>query len=118
MLIDLNAILSAAVSAAIAEAVKPLQEQIVALKTQVAEGGAGLDTTSITFVGAVEAIASRVAGEAVAEAMEDHANEYDHDEFVTESSVDDKVADAIEDMDIDDKVRDAVNGLTFEVCVS
>lgn len=125
MQIDINAILNAALSAAVAEAIKPLAEQIESLKTELAAVKAApapeaavLDLSSTDFVGAVEAIALRCAEGT----MEDHTAEHDHDELGKDIS--DEVADALRGLDlsdyfdIEDAVRSAVQDLTFEVRVS
>lgn len=126
MQFDVNALFSAAITAAIAEAIKPMTQQIFDLQAEIAALKAlppgEIDLTSTDFVGAVEAIATRVAEESVECALDEHNGNYDHDDFVREydlgDKVDEKVAEAIDAIDLDDKVRDAVSGLTFEVSVS
>lgn len=117
MQFDINAIFTAALTAAINEALKPLNERIAAIELSVKDS-ASIDLTGIDFVGAVEAIATRIADEVSEAGIEAHGHEYDHSDFVDSEALDDKVADAMSDYDIEDKVREAVSNLSFEVSVS
>lgn len=76
--------------------VTALQDELLRLKN--GEGGE-LDNVRIT---------RRTVEAMIEEAMDAHANAYDHDEFITE----------ITEYDIEDAVRNVVGGMSFEVSVS
>lgn len=103
---DLNTILFATIKSAIDAATADLRQQIADLEKRLIDATAsgpvdGIDLTSAVFVGAVEAIAERVSEAAIG----DHTSEYDHDEFMDRSV-------------LEEEVRDAVNSMTFEISVS
>ena len=123
---DLNQILNAALNAAVAEAVAPLVERIAVLERRI-------DTLSSQHVAIGERLAAlennpaqgqdltpttgltRDQVEALIEqAMEEHCESYDHDDYDSHISDDDKHIDG----DLDDAVREAVGNLSFEVSVS
>ena len=123
---DLNQILSAALNAAVAEAVAPLVERIAVLERRI-------DTLSSQHVAIGERLAAlennpaqgqdltpttgltRDQVEALIEqAMEEHTSSYDHDDYDRHISDDDKHIEG----DLDDAVREAVSNLSFEVSVS
>lgn len=126
---DLNTILSAAIKSAIDSATADLRQQIATLEerhrvsqeahvqriealeeriTATPSPAGQINLRSTDFVQAVEVITARLVEDAVSEAMSDHCNEYDHDDFLTE----------IDDSAVEDSVREAVRNLSFEVTVS
>jgi len=135
---DLNQILSAALNAAVAEAIKPLVERIAVLERRI-------DTLSSQHVAMGERLAALennpVIDEAkmveamnnaewlwekvnayietgiedrIERAIDDHCSNYDHDDYDRHISDDDKHFEG----DFDDAVREAVGNLSFEVSVS
>jgi hypothetical protein len=138
---DLNAIVNAALQQAVAEAVAPLLERITALENNPAQG---VDTEMDLRVGVlaqrvtaleerpavhideakmVEALNSqewfweklrRTTDAQIEQAMEEHTSTYDHDDYDSHISDDDKHFEG----DLDDAVRDTVRNMTFEVTLS
>lgn len=163
---DLNAIVSAALNAAVQQAVAPLVDRITALESAVDKANlakfieeeliASLAVTDIVGEDRVAQIESRVAAlennpaqgvdtqaapaaditrhiidalgntdhplfkrlssfmDAVAEqAMDDHTSTYDHDDYDSHVSDDDKHFDG----DIEDAVRDALSNMSFDISI-
>ena len=142
---DLNAIVSAALNAAVVEATKPLLERIAALENQAIVTSNAVDAriaalennpaqgvepaVTIDEAKMVEALNSQEwfweklqnrIDAATEQAMDNHLECYDHDNY-------DEIASKVDDADfdefvtsdnLDDAVREAVGNLSFEVSVS
>ena len=117
-MIDINTILTQALTAVVQEATKPLLARIEALETKPAEA----QTTSVVIDKAqvVEALDNqewfwekiRNFTDAAAErAIEEHTDLYDHDDYDSHISDDDKHFDG----DLEQTIRDTVCGMTFEI---
>jgi hypothetical protein len=135
---DLNQILSAALNAAVAEAIKPLVERIATqeallqnatriIHERIAalENSPAASQPAITIDEAkmVEALNSqewfweklqRRIDAATEQAVDNHLECYNHDEYDEHIGDDDKHIEG----DLDDAVREAVGNLSFEVSVS
>lgn len=120
---DLNTILSAALQQAVEAATKPLLERIETLQST----ATGYEILFNHFKKRIDALEERatgggltrdevreIANQAAADAISDHASEYDHDDFVSDLSS----IDWSDYIDIDSAVRDAVNNLSFEISVN
>jgi hypothetical protein len=129
---DLNQILSAALNAAVAEAIKPLVERMGLLEAALADRheriaalennpAIGTDTVLAERVAALEERVDntteasehriRVIAEAAAEqVMEDHTSSYDHDDYdaLHNEWGGEEASDFIRDRDIQDQIEEAV----------
>lgn len=144
---DLNQILSAALNAAVAEAVKPLVERITALESDAFamrdsiekienNPAIGVDTTLAARITALETAPNAISAAAfvtyldqqewfweklrgVADAAAEQVME-DHTSTYDHDDYDRHISDDDKhiDGDLDDAVRDAVSNLSFEVSVS
>ena len=134
-MIDINLIISNALTAAITSAIAPLNERIAVLEKNeeyltnriaaleaAAPQPVGVDPktlaeASLNYLNDQEWFwekMQRFAVGAAEEAMDDHLQTYDHDSYDSHIGDDDKHFDG----DIDDAVRESIGNLTFEVSVS
>jgi hypothetical protein len=132
---DLNQILSAALNAAVAEAIRPLLERITALEERitgiVAQPAAQIDW-HIDEAKMVEALNSqewfweklrRTTDAQIEQAMDDHCSTYDHDEYdsVVSNWNDEDPADFLREGDlhdqIDDRVNETLRNATFSISI-
>lgn len=91
-----------------------LQEQV----TDLSRNRSQIDYDGKAFVSAVRTIASTVAMEQVDEAMGQHTNEYEHDEFLTdEDDLAKAVGEYMVGYEFEQAVRTAVSDLDFKVTV-
>lgn len=119
---DINAIINDAITAAVEKVTAPLLERIATLESQSAallNRVAALETTTQTeevlqylddqewFWGKIRAFADTV----VEQAIENHTDCWDHNDFVTE----DKLDDYAKGDDIRDAVRDIMEGATVSI---
>ena len=135
-MIDFNALFSQALTAAVAEATKPLLERITALETKLTEAKLFEQTTNVTIpideAKMVEALNGqewfwekvRGVADAAAEAvMEDHTSSYDHDDYDAlhnewgSESPDDFVKDGYLDEKIEEQVKEALNNASFTISI-
>lgn len=142
-MIDLNTIISNALTAAITSAIAPLNERITALEgicqTQHTDMLAMRDRIAALEAAAPQAVGvdpkllaeaslnylndqewfwekmQRFAAGAAEAAMDEHTSNYDHDSYDAVVSDSD---DFVKSDDLEDTVRDAVSNLSFEVSVS
>jgi hypothetical protein len=98
---DLNSIFISALSQAINQANAPLLARIAELEEKLKRHNDGIEER-------IKEIAEEVAEAAIYE----HANEYDHDGY---DRLEDKIDDAVAEMDLEDKVRDAMRNMTFSI---
>jgi hypothetical protein len=109
-MIDINAIFAQAVSAAIAQAVAPLEERVKQLEVKLSEAQLFQRTTHIDINAATDALNQQewfwekingyiAAG--VEAGLEDHTGTYDHDDFVSSNDLPD-----IDDIITEDKLPD------------
>jgi len=115
---DLNAIVSAALNAAVAEAIKPLVERIAALENNPAQGVEPAPT-NVTPAQIVDAMNNaewlwEKLDNYVDAAIDNHCSNYDHDGYDRHISDDDIHFEG----DLDDAVREAVGNLSFDISVS
>jgi flagellar biosynthesis/type III secretory pathway protein FliH len=113
----LNTALNAALQQAIEQATQPLLERIAALEAK-ASDECGMDLSSISFVGAVEAIASRVIADeddAIRSKVEEVLDDQDWSDRI---DVEDLVRSAVDDLDMEDTVRDAIRNLSISISVA
>jgi hypothetical protein len=104
---DLNSIFIAALTQAITQATAPLVARIAELETKLNN----LQDTNANFI---KEIAEEVADAKMAE----HTDEYDHYEMECQiERIDDKISEAVDDLDISDKINDALNGATVSISV-
>ena len=140
---DLNAIVSAALQQAVAEAIKPLVERITALENNPA---IGTDTVLAERVKALEERPAVAVDEAkmvealnsqewfweklrcttdaqIEQAMDDHCSAYNHDDYDNVysewggESVDDFVKDGYIEEQIEEKVNETLRNASFEIRV-
>ena len=136
---DINTIISQALAAAVAQATAPLLERIAALEAQsadrharlrVLEGAltdrvAALESTSTQGIGVLlenldnqewfwEKI-REFAGNVVEQAIENHTDCWDHNDFVTEDKLDDYVKTETLEAEMLDAVRDIMEGATVSI---
>jgi hypothetical protein len=124
---DLNQILSAALNAAVAEAIRPLVERITALENNPA---IGTDTVLAERVKALEERMDntteasenriRVIAEAAAEqAIEDHCETYNHDDYdsVVNNWNDEDPTEFVREGDMESKINDVLNNATVSISV-
>jgi hypothetical protein len=110
-MIDFNAIINEALNEAIAQAIRPLAERIVALEIKLTEANLfHKEINTVVDMDALRQLVKPMIDSAVENAFEDHCEEYDHDlpDF----------DDFVRGDELDSKVQDAVRDLTFEVSVS
>ncbi len=104
---DLNSIFIAALTQAITQATAPLVARIATLEEQMIAKQDNIDER-------IKEIAEEVADAKMAE----HTDEYDHDGYDRlEERIDDKISEAVDDLDISDKINDALNGATVSISV-
>ena len=129
-MIDINTILSQALTAAVQQATAPLLERIATLESQSAallSRVTALEATSIQGIGVLlenldnqewfwEKIRAFTDG-AVEQAVEQHCEEYDHDDMLTSDALPD-MDDYIKREDLDSEVRDAVSDIMEGATVS
>ena len=129
-MIDINAIISQALAAAVQQATAPLLERIATLESQSAallSRVTALEATSIQGIGVLlenldnqewfwEKIRAFTDG-AVEQAVEQHCEEYDHDDMLTSDALPD-MDDYIKREDLDSEVRDAVRDIMEGATVS
>ena len=129
-MIDLNTIISQALAAAVQQATAPLLERIATLESQSAallSRVTALEATSIQGLGVLlenldnqewfwEKIRAFTDG-AVEQAVEQHCEEYDHDDMLTSEALPD-MDDYIKREDLDSEVRDAVSDIMEGATVS
>lgn len=130
-MIDINLIISNALTAAITSAIAPLNERIAVLEKNeeyltnriaaleaAAPQPVGVDPktlaeASLNYLNDQEWFWSKI-NDYVERQMDDHLQTYDHDSYDSHIGDDDKHFDG----DIDDAVRESIGNLTFEVSVS
>ena len=127
---DFTATINAALAQAIALATAPLVERIELLERSlvVADKAAqGNESDLFSRVALLEERiekASEVNDERIKEiaeevaqaAMYDHTSEYDHDEYDRfDDRVEEKMNEAIDDLDMEDKLRDTLRNMTFSI---
>lgn len=129
-MIDINAIISQALAAAVQQATAPLLERIATLESQSAallSRVTALEATSTQGIGVLlenldnqewfwEKIRAFTDG-AVEQAVEQHCEEYDHDDMLTSDALPD-MDDYIKREDLDSEVRDAVRDIMEGATVS
>lgn len=129
-MIDINTILSQALTAAVQQATAPLLERIATLESQSAallSRVTALEATSTQGIGVLlenldnqewfwEKIRAFTDG-AVEQAVEQHCEEYDHDDMLTSDALPD-MDDYIKREDLDSEVRDAVRDIMEGATVS
>jgi hypothetical protein len=114
-MIDINAIINEALNEAIAQAIRPLAERIVALEIKLTEANLfHKEINTVVDMDALRQLVKPMIDSVVENAFEDHCEEYDHDRY-------DDIANTVDDMpdfdNIDEAVKDAVRGLTFDLSV-
>ena len=128
--ININAIISQALAAAVQQAIQPLQQeyankmaemaqQIAALETRLLalenNPAQGVDTTLEEALQRLDNQAwfwnkiRNLTDTAVEQAIEQHCEEYDHDDFVTE----DKLDDYVQKDSFRDEIEDVLNNATI-----
>lgn len=126
-MIDLNAILTAALAQAVAEAVKPLEERLRALETWAAHTGPNLTDrvneleARTGYTNETTAIAARLSALEAQAADAITADQVSHliDEAIDEIDWNERVADALNSIDladhadIDTSVREAINDIDW-----
>ena len=129
-MIDINAIISQALAAAVQQATAPLLERIATLESQSAallSRVTALEATSTQGIGVLlenldnqewfwEKIRAFTDG-AVEQAVEQHCEEYDHDDMLTSDALPD-MDDYIKREDLDSEMRDAVRDVMEGATVS
>jgi hypothetical protein len=114
-MIDLNAILTAALTTAVAEAIKPLEERLRALTDRVNELEVRTGYTNETTVWARLTALEAHAADAITAEQVSHLI----DEAIDEIDWNDRVADALNSIDltdhadIDTSVREAINDIDW-----
>lgn len=139
---DLNAIVNAALQQAVAEAIKPLVERITALESNLQDAlvlrlaalennpAIGVDTTLEQRIAALaerldnvtEASENRirVIAEAAAEqAIDNHCETYDHDDYdnVVSNWNDEDPTEFVRESDMESKINDVLNNATVSISV-
>lgn len=102
---DFNTLLNAAFDAAIEAKLQPLREQI--------QQTAGLSFVVVAQADGSLALNDTLAGlvkEVAQEVLEEHTEEYDHDDFVVEGDLKSRVEDVIDDA-VGDKVNSTIDGM-------
>ena len=130
-MIDLNTIISQALAAAVQQATAPLLERIATLESQSAallSRVTALEATSTQGIGVLlenldnqewfwEKIRAFTDG-AVEQAVEQHCEEYDHDDMLTSDALpdmDEYIKREDLDSDIRDDIRDIMEGATVSI---
>ena len=98
---DLNGMFLNFLTHAVMQANAPLLARIAELETKLNN----LQDTNANFI-------KEIAEEVAEAAIYEHANEYDHDGY---DRLEDKIDDAVAEMDLEDKVRDAMRNMTFSI---
>lgn len=107
-MIDLNAVLSAALKEIIAEQLTEIRQMYANQMGEMAQKLNEVEKrVELTVPANLQELISTVSKQAVEEAIEEHTHDYDHDEFVVQS-----------DLDIDTMINDAVSNLRFDISVS
>lgn len=107
-MIDLNAVLSAALKQIIAEQLTEIRQMYANQMGEMAQKLNEVEKrVELTVPANLQELISTVSKQAVEEAIEEHTHDYDHDEFVVQS-----------DLDIDTMINDAVSNLRFDISVS
>ena len=116
-MIDINTILQQALAQAVEQATAPLIERIAALETQL--NTATLAATPITTTDITEERIKQIADEAARDVMSEHYEVYDHMSYdnVVNKLDDYDLDDFVSESDIEEKVESAVRDLTFTVSV-
>ena len=132
-MIDINTLFSQILTAAVAEATKPMLERITALEIKLTEAKLFEQNTNVTIpideAKLVEALNGqewfweKVRGfaDAAAEAvMEDHTSSYDHDDYdrVYSEWGGEDVSDFVKDGDLDDQIQEKVNDVLNNATLS
>ena len=129
---DLNSIFIAALTQAITQATAPLVARIATLERSLvvadkaAQGNesdlfsrvATLEEQMIAKQDSIDERIKEIADEVAREVLYEHSEEYDHDGYDRlEERIEDKVNEALDDLDISDKINDALNGATVSISV-
>ena len=129
-MIDINAIINNAitnavintVNAAVAQATQPLVERIAELETRLTEANLFHKEVNTTVdMDALRHLIKPMIDSVVEQAIADHCEEYDHDNYDNiASQVDDlpDFDDFVKSGELEDSVKEAVSNLTFEISVS
>jgi hypothetical protein len=132
-MIDINTIFNQLLNAAVEAHITAIQQQhanivgelaqrIAALETKLTEAALFQKETNVTVdMDALRHLVKPMIDSVVEQAIADHCEDYDHDNYDNiASQVDDlpDFDDFVRGDELDDKVRDAVRDLTFEVSVS
>ena len=125
-MIDINAIINAIVNndiqEAIDNAVRPLAQRIAELETKLTEAALFQKETNVTVdMDALRHLVKPMIDSVVEQAIADHCEDYDHDNYDNiASQVDDlpDFDDFVKSGELEDSVKEAVSNLTFEVSVS
>jgi hypothetical protein len=127
---DINAMFSAAVLNAVNAATAPLMERIATLERSLvvadkaAQGNesdlfsrvATLEEQMIAKQDSIDERIKEIAEEVAANAISDHKYEHDHDEYDRiAGDIDDKINEAIEEIDLEDKINEALNGAHISI---
>lgn len=127
-MIDLNTLISQALAAAVQQATAPLLERIATLESQSAvllNRVTALESTSTQSIGVLlenldnqewfwEKI-REFTGNVVEQAIENHTDCWDHNDFVTEDKLDDYVKTETLETEVLDAVRDIMEGATVSI---
>lgn len=126
-MIDINTIISQALAAAVQQATAPLLEKIAALETRLLalenNPAQGVDTTleqTLERLDNQEWFWNKIRNftdGAVESAIEQHCEEYDHDEMVQSDALPD-MDEYVKREDLDSEVRDAVRDLLEEAKIT
>jgi hypothetical protein len=128
---DLNTIITQALNAAVAEAIKPLVERITALEnnpaigtdTVLAERVVALEQRMDHVIDASEKRIREIAEAAAEQAMDNHCESYNHDDYdsVVSNWNDEDPADFLREGDlhdqIDDRVNETLRNATFSISI-
>ncbi len=125
-MIDINAIINAIVNndiqEAIDNAVRPLAQRIAELETKLTEAALFQKETNVTVdMDALRHLVKPMIDSVVEQAIADHCEEYDHDEYDSAvNKVDDMpdFDDFVRSGELEDSVKEAVSNLTFDISVS
>lgn len=135
-MIDINTIISQALAAAVAQALQPIQQEYDNKMGEMAQKIAALEGALTDRVLALESPSTQGIGVllenldnqewfwhkiraftdgAVEQAVEQHCEEYDHDDFVTEDKLGEYVKTEDLASEMRDDVRDILNGVTVSI---
>ena len=121
-MIDINAIFNQILNAAVAQATQPLAQRIAELETKLTEAALFQKETNVTVdMDALRHLVKPMIDSVVEQAIADHCEDYDHDNYDNiASQVDDlpDFDDFVKSGELEDSVKEAVSNLTFEVSVS